>query len=172
MSQVSNVLRKLLPDALDADIFAISDSKPPQSFLSQCHVVDQTGQSQDSNSLQSRPSAIVTAVVDRTANISEAAKCIALSRRLFRGKSHYAPDLVLVSEWVADELLTHLIREIATPLISTKSNTSMANGHANGHVSKPKSDSRANAVRDLEGKEGLKVVVSGENGAIVEVTSR
>lgn len=170
---MSSALRKLLPDALDADIFAISNSRPPDSYLSQCVVVSQLDDDRKifsiaAGCLPSRSSALAVAVIDRTANISSAARSVALSRRFFQGQSHYAPDIVLVSEWVADELLAHLVREVATPLVKGK----RPSPAANGHLKKPKPDSREQALKQFDGKEGCKVVVSGENGSIVEMTSR
>jgi aldehyde dehydrogenase (NAD+) len=166
-----------LPDALDADIFAISDSRPSRSFLSQCHVVSQLDNQQEiltasASYLGSQPSATVVAVVDRTANISNAARSIARSRRFFHGHSHYAPDIVLVSEWVANELIAHLVREVATPFTATKRLQPSANGHANGHAIKPRSQIALETMKNFEGLESTKVIISGENGGIVEVTSR
>ncbi|KIW62194.1 hypothetical protein PV04_10392 [Phialophora macrospora] len=173
LSQVSSTLRKLLPDALDADVFAISNSRPPDSFLSQCLVVSQLDDDRKNFSvaagcLPSRPSALAVAVIDRTANISNAARSVALSRRLLQGQSHYAPDIVLVSEWVADEMLAHLVREVATPLVKGERTSPPANGPSK----KPTPYSRHQALKEFDGKDGCKVVVSGEHGSIVEITSR
>ncbi|KAJ9603049.1 hypothetical protein H2200_012344 [Cladophialophora chaetospira] len=177
LSQVSSVLRKLLSEALDADIFAISDNRPPEPFLSQCHVVTQVEEqsrpiSTSASSLTSRPSATTVAIIDRTADIKAAAKSIALGTHLFQGRSHYAPDILFISEWVANEVLVHLVREVATPTAATKRASPTANGHANGPPTKPKPDIRAQALRNFESKEGCKVVVSGEHGSVVEITSR
>lgn len=115
---------------------------------------------------------MAVAVVDRTANINDAARSIALSKRFFGGASHYAPDIVFVSEWIADDLLAHLVREVATPMVATKKTPSAANGHANGRLTKSKTNVRAQALKPFESQEDCKVVVSGQNGSIVEITSR
>jgi hypothetical protein len=176
---VSSILRKILPDVLDADLFAISDSRPADSFLLQCCVVSQLDESNKSPSsnvagiLRSQPSALAVAVVDRTADVSSAARSVALSRQFFRGQSHYAPDVVLVNEWIADEFLQHLVREIATPSSPSSSKVGpVANGHANGYATKPRPDLRAQSMKLYEGREGVKVIMSGDNGSVVEVATR
>lgn len=52
------------------------------------------------------------AIVDRTAHLSEAAESIAHSRLLFSGKSPYAPDLILVNEFVKAPFVEALVKAI------------------------------------------------------------
>lgn len=58
-----------------------------------------------SNELVSMPSRETVAIVDRTADIALAAREINTARRAFGGMSPYAPDVVLVNEFVKPKFL-------------------------------------------------------------------
>ncbi|KAK4935800.1 hypothetical protein LTR10_023207 [Elasticomyces elasticus] len=163
LTQVSGVLRKILPSALDADIFAISSTRPSEDFLSKCHVLAQSDDG--TNDTQSKPQAKVVAVVDRTANIPEAAMAIGASRVSFNGHSVYAPDVVLVNEFVADTFLYHLVQTVTSSLSSKSPPVST-------HPSKAQPDTHAKMLRELESNDGVRVVVSSSNGSIMEVKDR
>ncbi|KAK3327993.1 Aldehyde/histidinol dehydrogenase [Cercophora scortea] len=109
LSQVDSVLRSSLTKAMDINTFysntenMISD----KSFLDAALLVDQTGSvsppstaSPIQQQLVSSTTARVVAVVDRTADIEAAAQAITRARFIFGGTSPYAPDLVLVNEFV------------------------------------------------------------------------
>lgn len=169
LTQVSGVLRKILPSALDADIFAVSSTRPSEDFLSRCHVLAQSEDEPASRAdgMQSKPRAKAVAVVDRTAKIPEAAMAIGASRGSFNGRSVYAPDVVLVNEFVADDFLYHLVQTVTSPLWSKASTTPTSQ-----HPSKAQPDCHARTLKELEGNEGLRVVISSSNGSIVEVKDR
>lgn len=147
-------MSKILPAALDADIFAISSTRPSAAFLSKCTLLDQA----DGDAT----GASVVAIVDRTANVSQAASTVGSSRILFKGKSSYAPDIVLVNEFVADDFIFHLVRAV----------TSKENPPISQSLSKAHSDSHSSVMNELENNEGCKLVMSGENGSIVEIRDR
>lgn len=63
------------------------------------------------NELLSPASSSVVAVVDRTADLSLAARELVQARSLFAGRSPYAPDVVLVNEFVAKDFLDAVFRE-------------------------------------------------------------
>ncbi|KAJ9641254.1 hypothetical protein H2204_002932 [Knufia peltigerae] len=165
LAQVSGLLRKMLPSALDSDVFAISSTRPPQDFLSKCQVVSQA--EEDDDTLSS--SAKVVAIVDRSANVSEAASIIGTSRVSFNGRAAYAPDLVLVNEFVADDFLFHLVQAVTTPL-SKPSNSTI--NHQQRSSPKAQSDGVGQIMKELESSEGVRVVMSGASGNIVEVKDR
>ena len=76
-------------------------------------MVDQTGELGSAiYGLQHPVARQVLAVVDRSANIAAAAKAIVSSRCSFQGTSPYAVDIVLVNEWVKNQLLEELKREV------------------------------------------------------------
>ena len=104
--QVDSVLRSLLLKALDLNTFAIFKTITDKSILGSAILVDQTSDGPATtltNQLFSSSRARTVAVVDRTANIEEAAKAIAKARFSFGGTSPYAPDLVLVNEYAKKE---------------------------------------------------------------------
>lgn len=100
------LLRKLLPEALDPNVFCISGTITDPSILSSSLLVDQTPPSSSPSPLSSAsplssPSSLRTlAIVDRTANLDSAAQAITSARFAYAGMSPYAPDLVLVNEYV------------------------------------------------------------------------
>lgn len=55
--------------------------------------------------LTSPNDAIALVVVDRTADIDEAARLITQARTSFGGRSPYSPDLVLVNEFVKERFV-------------------------------------------------------------------
>ncbi|KAK5190691.1 hypothetical protein LTR92_009344 [Exophiala xenobiotica] len=161
LTQVSGLLRKILPSALDADVFMISSTRPSETFLSKFHVLAQTDGDQATGS-RSQLSAKVVAVVDRSANVSEAASVVGTSRVSFNGRSAYAPDIVLVNEFVADDYLFHLVQTITSPMSTTSPTASQAR-------SKTQPDTQSPTMKELENTEGLRIVMSGADGSIVEV---
>lgn len=157
LTQVSGLLRKILPSALDSDVFAISSTRPSEDFLSKCQVVSQVE--------EDASSAKVVAIVDRSANVPEAASIIGTSRVTFNGRAAYAPDIVLVNEFVADDFLFHLVQAITTPLSKPSSAVSQQR-------SKAQSDGASQIMKELESSDGVRIVMSGASGNIVEVKDR
>lgn len=108
---MDSVLRKLLPAALDANTFHLAKTVTDASILATALLVDQTGASSSTspspsthhsltNQLLSSTRARAVAIVDRTADVAAAARALANARFGFGGASPYAPDLVLVHEFV------------------------------------------------------------------------
>jgi hypothetical protein len=161
---VFDLLRKLLPLSLDAEIFAISSARPSEEFLSKCCVLSQVEEDEPtSNKVKS--SAKVVAIVDRSTNVSEAASILGTSILSFSGRSAYAPDIVLVNEFVADGFLFHLARAITSPM-SKRSPT------ASQHRFKAQSDADSQTLEERKSNKYLKVIMSGANGSIVEIRDR
>ncbi|OOF94941.1 hypothetical protein ASPCADRAFT_397666 [Aspergillus carbonarius ITEM 5010] len=105
------VLRKILPQVLDADTFAISEERPDGSFLERTHIIAQNDSvSLSSNTLSSPTSSITVALVDRTANIPAAAEALVSARFAFGGRSTYSPDIVLVQEFAMKEFVEAIIQ--------------------------------------------------------------
>ncbi len=103
----------------------------------------------------------MVAVVDRTADVAEAAIVTGTSRVAFNGRSVYAPDIVLVNEFVADDFLVHLVQAITTPAFKQ-----------NPIKTTKVQPSNKDSIKELEASGGVKVVVSGANGSIIEITDR
>ncbi|CAM1508470.1 Fc.00g053180.m01.CDS01 [Cosmosporella sp. VM-42] len=100
---LDEVLRQTLPKALDCNIFSITNKVTDPSILSTSILVDQTsnaGSKSLNTELLSSNGHRTVSVVDRTADIDAAARAITTARFSFGGMSPYAPDLVLVNEFV------------------------------------------------------------------------
>lgn len=81
----------------------ISNTPTSESELESVFLVDQQSTQTSpstTNQLLSKVNSRAVAIVDRTANIDEAAKVIVAARFGFSGTSSYAPDLVIVNEFV------------------------------------------------------------------------
>jgi hypothetical protein len=94
----------------DGDAFAITTSKiMDAAFLDKCLVVDQmTPQTAALHALQHYQDWVAVAVVDRTANLSQAAGAIIRSKTAFGGTSPFAVDVILVNEWIRTEFMGEL----------------------------------------------------------------
>jgi acyl-CoA reductase-like NAD-dependent aldehyde dehydrogenase len=69
--------------------------------------------------LKDRPSkSRVVAVVDRTADFSQAAKHLIRARFSFKGESPYAPDVVLVNEFCMKDFCNAALQEASRWLSS------------------------------------------------------
>lgn len=142
---------------LDSDVFFTTNTKPPATFLSKCILLDQAN--------DDGVDAKVVAIIDRTANISQAASIVGLSRTIFKGKSNYAPDIVLVNEFVADDFIFHLVQAVTCPMLGGKDS-------ASPNLVKAQVGSQSSVMKDFEDNDGCRVVMSGASGSIVEIKDR
>ncbi|KAJ3953277.1 hypothetical protein N0V92_010272 [Colletotrichum tropicale] len=104
--QLDSILRSVLPRALNQNAFCITKKITDHSLLDSAILVDQTGIAPSAshvNHFVSSNTARAIAIVDRTADIEAAAGAITAARFGFGGQSPYAPDLVLVNEYVKKE---------------------------------------------------------------------
>ena len=112
---IPSLLRRLLPTALSSDTFAIASSPiKDEEFLGKAIIVDQNGSDvrwPKMNQLISLPNSPVVAVVDRTANVQNAAKEVVSARFAFGATSPYAPDVVLVNEFAKKGFLQAVLSE-------------------------------------------------------------
>ncbi|KAJ6013005.1 hypothetical protein N7522_003360 [Penicillium canescens] len=158
-SALPALLRKILPEALDNDTFTITAQRPDPSFLNKALIVDQTGESNTNGGLVSPATARTVAIVDRTANINEAAKELVAARFALGGRSPYSPDLVLVHEFAMKPFVEAVIKH-ASKYLAGK----------NGEV---RSLSRKSALLDsIQKDRSARVLVSGSNWGVVEVHDR
>lgn len=108
MLQTDAVLRPALTGALDVNTFSVSGTIPDLAALGPAVLVDQTtsagaAAASPTTQLLSASTGRAVAVVDRTADVEAAARAIAKARFSFGGTSPYAPDLVLVHEFVKQD---------------------------------------------------------------------
>jgi hypothetical protein len=162
ISATNYLLRKLLPQVLDADTFTVLDSAPDDtSFLnSSIQVLPTPSRSAIANILISPSTSRAIAIVDRSSNLGSAASALVTARFRFGGHSPYAPDIVLVNEFVIDEV-TNLVVQHAAKAFSK-----------NVPITKTGEKPRKFLSEEELREEGTQVVVSGDSGAIVRVKNR
>jgi hypothetical protein len=163
-------LRNILPTSLGGDTFAVSKERPDSSFLRQCTVVLQTSEilststKESSDLLESKklitsPSSAKTlAFVDRTADISLAARSLIVAKFGFSNTSAYAPELVYVHEAVARTFSTRLVEVARSYFDGLESNT------GNFKTSKGLGGSKA--------LDGHNVLLSSKRGDIIDLNQR
>ncbi|KAJ5595734.1 hypothetical protein N7450_002192 [Penicillium hetheringtonii] len=155
------ILRKILPDALDHDTFTIVSQRPDSSFMNNCFLVSQI-QSESPKGLLSPAASRTVAIVDRTANINEAAQALVAARFALGGRSVYAPDVVLVNEFAMKPFIEAVIQHSSRYLAGE-----------NGEARQQQISSRRSALLDSIHKErSARVLVSGSNWGVVEVQNR
>lgn len=162
-------MRKVLEGSLDKDTFDIAQQPINDAeFLSSCTQVIQDGKlggKSSHNQLVSRPESIAAAVVDRSANLDEAARDLINARFAFRGKSPYAPDIVFVNEFVKKDFLQALVRQSIAAGESVRENGTM-----------DKQKSRGTGLRDfiadLQRNGDVRVITQDSSRAIVDIKQR
>ncbi|KAL6705851.1 hypothetical protein ACN47E_006311 [Coniothyrium glycines] len=164
-----SLLRKILPEALESDTFAvISSNASAESLSGSFQVLQETQVSQPASFQLVSPSTKVIAIIDRTANIAAAAEQLVTARFAFGGSSPYAPDVVLVNEFIKkdflEQVLKHSIRFLA-------GSGGIANGSTTARDTK-KSSPVASSISSLSSSKSwrVNVITQGDNGAIVELS--
>ncbi|KAF2812727.1 ALDH-like protein [Mytilinidion resinicola] len=164
--EVPSLLQKILKSTLDSDIFEIVSSRATDDELGLHHVkVLQRGSEEPTTAMRliSPSQARVVAVVDRTANFSEAAKALVMARFGFGGRSPYAPDIVLVNEFCKKPFLNVIMKEtikFATEFELSKSPASTRPSEADS------------IMKELKISNEIQVVTSIADCAVIEVNSR
>ncbi|RMJ27119.1 Aldehyde dehydrogenase family [Aspergillus sp. HF37] len=144
------LIRNILESSLDRNIIALVTSSATDEDLGPHHIRLR----QDSE----RPG-IVAAIVDRTADTTRAAEAIVAARFGFGGRSPYAPDVVLVNEFVKDPFLTALLQAA----MAFRSKLSALNSSAGATQG-----SEATRFESGRRDEGIRLVSSVGRGAIFE----
>ncbi|KAF2500889.1 ALDH-like protein [Lophium mytilinum] len=166
LREVPSLLQRILKIALDSDIFEIVSSRATDDELGLHHMkVLQRGSEEPATAMRliSPSQAQVVAVVDRTANFSEAAKALVIARFGFGGRSPYAPDIVLVNEFCKKPFLNAVVEEtmkFATEFELSKSSASTSQSEADS------------LMKELKRTDEIQVVTSIANCAVIEVNSR
>ncbi|KAJ2901687.1 Aldehyde dehydrogenase dimeric NADP-preferring [Zalerion maritima] len=162
---VDTLLRTILTSALDVSTFAVVTSTVPSDVLESALLVDQTSPTLSStptvtNLLASPSKSRVVAVVDRTADVDAAAKAISAARFSFGGASPYAPDLVLVNEYVKDAFFEASTRCATTAFARSKKT-----------IASNESEATRKAVKEAEDKK-LAQGFGGDVFRVVEVKDK
>lgn len=142
---------------LDPDAFTIvSDASGVSGLSSKCIIVDQTSSDTSiASCLMSDAKALSVAIVDRTADVEQAATSICTAKFRFQGGSPYAPDVVLVNEWVREDFVSACLK-LASIEAAAIFPHEKAGAALNGQVSSPDKDNltvlfESRGVRLLEG---------------------
>ncbi|KAJ4286843.1 hypothetical protein N0V90_013096 [Kalmusia sp. IMI 367209] len=156
---------------LRSDTFQIVSSSPSAGELAKCLCVLQATSLQIPTHAQLvSPAGRVIAVVDRSADVASAAASLVTARFAFGGTSPYAPDLVLVNEFVREAFIEQVLRKVV--LFTAKASTSPSNEKSAVSLN----TSRLNVQKDLTAlKEHedwkLDIISSTDSGAIIELTN-
>lgn len=160
---------KLLKKTLDSDTFDIAQLPiPHELFTRGCLRVLQNTKTDFGpayNQLASTPGSVTVAAVDRTADLDNAAKTLINARFVFKGKSPYAPDIVLVNEFVKKEFLQALLRHFIAvgEVVPTES----------GSEKKDDKDSGIkHLIADLERNIDVRIIAQERNRAILDLPYR
>lgn len=129
--------------------------------MSKTLLVSQTG-SNALDGLVSPATSRTVAIVDRTAKIAEAAQALVAARFALGGRSTYAPDVVLVNEFVMKPFVEAVIQQASRYLAGE-------NGEARQMPSSPR---RSNVLDSVQKDRSARVLVSGSNWGVVEVQDR
>jgi hypothetical protein len=166
---LTRVLRETLKTALHPDTFAIASSPiRDTAILNSAIHIDQNS-SEDAprtNHLASPSHSRAFAVVDRTSDINIAARELVAARFAFGGSSPYAPDIVLVNEFVKQDFLQAVVDE------SRKlSSAARIYGDAKG---KPSSASRVSSSLETLKKadSSLQTIIQESNAVVLELPTR
>lgn len=157
-------MKEILPKALDSETFGISSKRLQNQDLVDCTLVDQTSTASCSrtNELLSPTEARTIAIVDRTTDIDKAARDIVTARFGFQGMSPYAPDIVIVNEFVKPQFFAACTRYASQAFA------------AQGSVTRPASNSSEKilkAIREAEEKRQLSCFGSS-SFMIVDIAER
>ncbi|OGM42627.1 aldehyde dehydrogenase PutA [Aspergillus bombycis] len=162
-SRITALLRSVLAGALDSDTFTISESRPDAAFLSTTLVLDQQSECPATYPTLGSPNALRTvAVVDRTANLQEAAVDLVQARFAFDGRSPYAPDVVFVNQFCMQPFVELVIKHAAKHL----------GGDNRGANSLAKRPRKSSLLDQIGSEEGAKVIVSGTGWGVALLQDR
>jgi hypothetical protein len=166
---LTRVLRETLKTALHPDTFAIASSPIRDTAILNCAVhIDQNGNENwpKANHLASPSLSRVYAVVDRTSDVKAAATAIVAARFAFGGSSPYAPDLVLVNEFVKQEFSQAVVEE-------SRKLSSGARVHSDAKSKSSGANRVTGALEALKKADSKLQIVSQEsNTVIIELPTR
>ncbi|KAJ2997949.1 hypothetical protein NUW58_g484 [Xylaria curta] len=159
MLKTPQIVLRLIGDALDKDIFQTVDHEAKSSDLGCRHIrVLQNGGKNPSlpGTLLSNTEARVLAIVERDADIAAAVDALAVACFSLRGRSPYAPDLVLVNEQVKKEFL----------IAASRAAIELVADHTELQGKLARHESKSDMIRRVD-EEGLATMVSTNPSAMI-----
>ena len=166
--QTPRLVLDIITKALDHDIFLVTSAEVIETGLGhRCLSVCQHGPASGIASharIESDPELRAVAIVERDADLRAAAKSLVAARFALRGKSPYAPDVVLVNEWAREDFLGAVLQEVvvqsARTAQSEKSSKSHGKADSGGFAERARAEARVN------------VLSTGPSGAVVYFEDR
>jgi acyl-CoA reductase-like NAD-dependent aldehyde dehydrogenase len=131
----SSILRRCFAEALDRQAFRIVNSRLTDEILRHCYMIDQAGSTSSthvSRTLLSEPAAWTAVMVDRTANLELAAKEIIAAKSFGASQSPYAPNCILVNEFVEAEFTRLLLKHLPGTASSHTNGSAYTSNHNDG----------------------------------------
>jgi hypothetical protein len=162
--QAPVLISRLIAEALDDDIFDISTANVNESdagFPTLFILQDGPDEHRYTHQLVSLPQSRVVAIIERDADIGLAAKALVTARFSCGGKSPYAPDLILVNEWVKEKFLEAVMQECVATMAQDSDVASKRNIQ----------DSLGSLQSQIKSGEA-RIVLSGSNGVVVDISKR
>ncbi|KAK4149413.1 hypothetical protein C8A00DRAFT_46978 [Chaetomidium leptoderma] len=153
----------IIAQALDHDIFETTMTPVSESELDHQHIrvlQNGTDKAHLSHHLVSDPDARVVAIVERDADLNAAAQELVRARFVLRGRSPYAPDVVLVNEWVKREFLEAVVRH------------TVRFASDEGKKQPPRTSHGQSLSEQVRTEKGVNVLSWSSAGVIVDVTDR
>lgn len=170
LAESNALLRKLLVRALGSDTFAAVESRPnvEDDIWKNCIEVYGTpiDQPPTLNRLISPSLSRTVCVVDRSANIEQAARAVVRARFSFRGRSPYAPDIVLVNEFKRKDFCNAVVQEV------TRHFEEGVEMNGNGSASKKGQRGDKGLLQQAREDEGVTELVSSARGSIFSIKDR
>lgn len=164
------LLKNVLKETLDSDTFDVAQQPITDSaFLNECLQVVQDHELEGApaqNQLFSNANSVTAAVIDRTADLDKAAEALVNARFAFKGRSPYAPDVVLVNEFIKKEFLQALVRHS----ISLGEGVTLKNRAL--EKQKKTESGLTDLVADLQRNGDIRVIAQETGSAIVDSRQR
>ncbi|KAI8632759.1 Aldehyde/histidinol dehydrogenase [Xylariaceae sp. FL1651] len=164
LSQTHSLVLGLISRTLDDDVFFTTDKEIKETDLRHRHIhVLQDGPKNIDAPyrLLSNPEALITAIVERDANIATAAKSLAMARFGLQGSSPYAPDLILVNELVKDQLAAAVVEQIGRFKAEASNNSGRTAGFADGGI-----------LHEIQGCKDTDIIFSNPDGTVIDIKNR
>jgi hypothetical protein len=111
-------------------------------------------------------------VVDRTADLALAAEHLVAARFAFGGTSPYAPDLILVNEYIKKDFFEHALKQSIRYLSGSDDVAENGSTKSPGQAVQKPTSRVADALKTLQESQcgKVKVVTQGESGAVAELS--
>jgi aldehyde dehydrogenase (NAD+) len=119
------------------------------------------------------PKSKVIAIVDRTADLASAAEQLVAARFAFGGTSPYAPDMVLVNEFIKKEFSEHVLRHSIRYLSGADNNVTNGSPKSPTQTAQKPTSRVAEALKTLQESRSWKLntLTQGDHGAVAELTN-